>query len=48
MKIKEYFKKLFNYYIKNETCGNKNSRRRAGIIIWQMFYRAFPHGTSCI
>jgi len=33
MEIKEYFKKLFKYYIKNEICGNKNSRRRAGIIM---------------
>jgi hypothetical protein len=31
MEIKEYFKKLFKYNIKNETGGNKNSRRWTGI-----------------
>jgi hypothetical protein len=30
MEIKEYFKKLFKYNIKNETCGNKNSRLAGG------------------
>ena len=41
MEIKEYFKKLFKYYIKNESGGNSKPRRWTGINLLGINLRIF-------